>query len=89
MAIAGAANIILNPEFNIALSNMNFLSPSGKCKSFDSKGDGYWRGEDFATLVMKLVSTAIADGDPIRAVISSVGTNQDGFTSAGITQPSK
>ncbi|KUJ07891.1 reducing type I polyketide synthase [Mollisia scopiformis] len=89
MAIAGAANIILNPEFNIALSNMNFLSPSGRCKSFDVKGDGYGRGEGYAALVLKRVSTALADGDPIRAVIRSVGTNQDGYTSGGITQPSK
>ncbi|RDL39058.1 uncharacterized protein BP5553_03398 [Venustampulla echinocandica] len=89
MAIAGAANIILNPEFNIALSNMNFLSPSGRCKSFDAKGDGYGRGEGFSTLILKRVATAIADGDPIRAVIRSVGTNQDGYTAGGITQPSK
>lgn len=89
MAVAGAANIILNPEFSIALSNMNFLSPSGTCKSFDEKGDGYGRGEGFATLILKRVSDAIANRDPIRAVIRAVGTNQDGYTSSGITQPSK
>jgi acyl transferase domain-containing protein len=89
MAIVGAANIILTPEFSVALSNMNFLSPSGRCKSFDASGDGYGRGEGFATLVLKRVSDALACGDPIRAVIRSVGTNQDGYTSGGITQPSK
>jgi acyl transferase domain-containing protein len=89
MAIAGAANVILHPEFNVALSNMNLLSPSGRCKSFDASGDGYGRGEGFATLILKRVSDALACGDPIRAVIRSVGTNQDGYTSGGITQPSK
>ncbi|KAF2176543.1 reducing type I polyketide synthase [Zopfia rhizophila CBS 207.26] len=89
MAIVGAANIILGPEFNIALSKLNFLSPSGRCKSFDASGDGYGRGEGFATLVLKPVSKAIADGNPIRAVIRSFGMNQDGYTSGGITQPSK
>ncbi len=89
MAVASAANIILNPEFNVALSNMNFLSADGRCKSFDARGDGYGRGEGFASLILKRVSDAIADGDPIRAVIRSVGTNQDGCTTGGITQPSQ
>jgi acyl transferase domain-containing protein/NADPH:quinone reductase-like Zn-dependent oxidoreductase/ubiquinone/menaquinone biosynthesis C-methylase UbiE len=89
MAIVGASNLILGPEFNIALSNLNFLSPSGRCKSFSADGDGYGRGEGFTTLVLKPVSKAIADGNPIRAVIQSFGMNQDGYTSGGITQPSK
>lgn len=89
MAVVGASNLILGPEFNIALSNLNFLSPSGKCKSFSADGDGYGRGEGFTTLVLKPVSQAIADGNPIRAVVRSFGMNQDGYTSGGITQPSK
>lgn len=40
-------------------------------------------------MILKKLSRAIADGDPIRALIRSVGTNQDGRTSGGITQPSK
>ncbi|KAF2469062.1 reducing type I polyketide synthase [Lindgomyces ingoldianus] len=89
MAIVGASNLILGPEFNIALSNLNFLSPSGRCKSFSADGDGYGRGEGFTTLILKPVSKAITDGNPIRAVIRSFGMNQDGYTSGGITQPSK
>lgn len=89
MAVVGASNIILGPEFNISLSNMNFLSPEGRCHSFDAKGNGYARGEGFAVLVLKPVSKAIADRNPIRAVIRSIGMNQDGHTTGGITQPSK
>ncbi|KAJ3579321.1 hypothetical protein NPX13_g1244 [Xylaria arbuscula] len=89
MAVVGGSNIILVPEFSISLSNMGFLSSNGRCNSFDAKGDGYGRGEGFATLILKPVSKAIADGNPIRALIRSIGTNQDGYTSGGITQPSK
>ncbi|KAF2752775.1 reducing type I polyketide synthase [Pseudovirgaria hyperparasitica] len=89
MAIVAAANIILGPEFGISLSNLNFLSPSGTSRSFDAKGDGYGRGEGFASLLLKPVSKAIRDGNPVRAVIRSIGMNQDGFTPGGLTQPSK
>jgi len=65
------------------------LSPSGRCYSFDARGDGYGRGEGFAVLVLKKLSSAIQDRNPIRALIRSVGMNQDGHTGSGITQPSK
>ncbi|PVH95532.1 reducing type I polyketide synthase [Periconia macrospinosa] len=89
MAIVGASNLILGPEFNVTLSNLNFLSPEGRCKSFSSDGNGYGRGEGFTVLVLKPLSKAIADHNPIRAVIQSYGMNQDGNTSGGITQPSQ
>lgn len=56
---------------------------------FDARGDGYGRGEGFAVLVLKKLTRAIQDGNPIRALIRSVGMNQDGYTISGITQPSK
>jgi acyl transferase domain-containing protein len=89
MAVVSGSNVILIPEFTISLSNMKMLSPTGRCQSFDAKADGYGRGEGFATLILKSASKAIADGDPIRALIRSIGMNQDGYTSSGITQPSK
>lgn len=89
MAVVGGSNIIITPESSISLSNMSFLSPTGRCKSFDANADGYGRGEGLATLILKPVSKAIAAGNPIRALIRSVGMNQDGHTSGGITQPSQ
>ncbi|KAI9154916.1 Squalestatin tetraketide synthase [Paramyrothecium foliicola] len=89
MAVVGGSNVILTPEFSVALSNMNFLSPSGRCRSFDASGDGYGRGEGFAVMILKPLSKAIADGDPIRSLVRSVGANQDGYTHGGITQPSR
>ena len=72
----------------MTLSNMGFLSPDGKCFSFDSRGNGYGRGEGFGVLVVKLLSDAIRDGDTIRAVVRSSGSNQNGRTRS-ITQTSK
>ncbi|KAJ4300071.1 hypothetical protein N0V90_005320 [Kalmusia sp. IMI 367209] len=88
MAIVAASNLNLSPELNISLSNMGFLSPDGRCFSFDHRANGYARGEGVATLIIKPLSKAIESGDQIRALIRSIGSNQDGRTSGGITQPS-
>ena len=69
------------------LDNMNMLSLSGQCFSFDHRADGYARGEGFGVLVVKRLTDALRDGDTIRAVIRETASNQDGFT-PGITQPS-
>jgi acyl transferase domain-containing protein len=71
------------------MSNMSFLSKDGNCYSFDDRANGYSRGEGFGVLVLKRLSHAIRDGDTIRALIRSTGVNQDGYTSGGVTQPSK
>jgi len=81
--------VILSPEMNVSLCNMGFLSPNGKCFSFDHRGNGYGRGEGFAVLVLKPLARALEDGDSIRALVRSTGTNSDGYTRGGITQPSK
>lgn len=67
---------------------MGFLSTDSRCFSFDHRANGYARGEGFGVLVIKLLSDAVRDGDTIRAVVRSTGSNQDGRT-PGITQPSK
>ena len=79
---------MLGLESFLSLTNLNMLSPDGRCYSFDERGNGYARGEGCAVLVLKLLSNAIQDGDTIRAVIRSTGSNQDGRT-PGITQPSR
>ena len=72
----------------IALSNMGFLSPDGRCYSFDERANGYARGEGFAVVVLKPLAAAVRDGDPIRAVIRGTGTNHDG-TTPSVANPSK
>lgn len=87
MAVVGGSNLLLNPDMFMVLSNQNFLAEGGQCRSFDAAGDGYGRGEGFTAVILKRVSDAIQDGDPIRAVIRGTGVNQDGKTKA-ITVPS-
>jgi acyl transferase domain-containing protein/NADPH:quinone reductase-like Zn-dependent oxidoreductase len=65
-----------------------FLSPDGRCFAFDSRANGYGRGEGVATIVIKRLRDAVAAGDPIRAVIRETLLNQDGKTET-ITSPSQ
>jgi acyl transferase domain-containing protein len=66
----------------------SFLSPDGKSYAFDSRANGYGRGEGVATVILKPLADAIRDGDPIRAVIRETALNQDGRTPT-ITSPSQ
>ncbi|TVY93463.1 Lovastatin diketide synthase, partial [Lachnellula willkommii] len=87
MGLVCGSNLIFAPETTVGLSNLNLLSPHGKCYSFDERANGYARGEGIASLVIKPLSSAIRDGDNIRALIRGTGVNSDGRT-PGIIKPS-
>ena len=86
LAIAGGVNVITTPEYTIAESKGGFLSPEGRCKTFDAGADGYARGEGAGVVILKPLSQALADNDFVYAVIRGAGVNQDGHTN-GITVP--
>lgn len=74
------SSLIFNPDLITALNNQNFLSPDGRCFSFDHRANGYARGEGIAVIVLKRLSDALSDNDTVRAVIRGTGSNQDGRT---------
>jgi acyl transferase domain-containing protein/acyl-CoA synthetase (AMP-forming)/AMP-acid ligase II/acyl carrier protein len=85
-ALVGGVNVILDPKVSVAFSQGGFLSPDGRCKTFDASANGYARGEGCGVVVLKPLARAVADGDSIWAVIRGAALNQDG-RSAGITAP--
>ncbi|KAM3551797.1 hypothetical protein ARSEF4850_007696 [Beauveria asiatica] len=86
-AIIAASNLYLCPEQNQDMGAMRAASSfSGKCHTFDAKADGYCKAEGINTVILKRLSDAIRDGDPIRAVIRGTATNSDGWT-PGIASP--
>jgi acyl transferase domain-containing protein len=86
-ALVTGSSVILAPDSTLSLMNMSFLSPQGRCHSFDDRADGYSRGEGFGVVLLKRLSDALRDKNTIRAVVRSTGSNQDGHT-PGVTQPS-
>ena len=86
LALAGGVNLMLSPEPSIALSKLKALAADGRCKVFDARGDGYSRGEGCGMVVLKRLSEALADGDPVLALIRGSAVNHDG-ASNGLTAP--
>ncbi len=87
MALAGGVNLMLLPEAHVALSRAQMMAPDGHCKTFDEAANGYVRGEGGGVVVLKKLSTAVADGDRVLAVIRGSAVNHDG-RSGGLTAPS-
>src|SRR6266849_10656964 len=86
-AIAGGVTVLISPDGFIGFSQAGMLSPEGKCKAFDASANGFVRGEGAGMVLMKRLSDALAEGDPIYAVIVGSAVNQDGHTN-GILLPS-
>ena len=87
LALAGGVNVLLSPETMIALTKFGGLSPDSRSKAFDAAANGFARGEGGGAVVLKLLSEALADGDPIYCVIRGSAVNNDG-ASKGLSAPS-
>lgn len=87
VALVGGCNLILSPEVSVAFSKLQFLSPAGRCKTFDESADGFVRGEGCGVVVLKRLDDAVRNNDPVLAVVRGSAVNQDG-ASNGITAPS-
>ena len=86
LALAGGVNLMFYPEWTLGSDKGGYLSPDGRCKTFDVSADGYGRGEGVGILVLKPLPLAIRDNDRIYALIRGTAVNQDGHTK-GITVP--
>ncbi|MCB1921353.1 MAG: SDR family NAD(P)-dependent oxidoreductase, partial [Candidatus Competibacteraceae bacterium] len=86
LALAGGVNLVLAPETSVILSRAGMLSPTGRCRTFDAGADGFVRAEGCGVVILKPLSAALADGDPILAVVRGSAINHDGRAS-GFTVP--
>ncbi|MEM1252990.1 MAG: amino acid adenylation domain-containing protein [Cyanobacteria bacterium P01_H01_bin.21] len=86
LALVGGVNLLLSPGVNISYSKTRILAADGRCKTFDAAADGYVRSEGCAAFVLKRLSDAVADRDPILALIRGSAMNHGG-ASGGLTIP--
>lgn len=86
LALAGGVNLNLMPKSNVFFSKAGALSPNGRCRTFDAAADGMVRSDGAGIVVLKRLSHARRDGDPIVAVIRATAVNHDG-RSNGIMAP--
>ena len=86
LVLAGGVNACVHQNMLVRLDQIDMLSPSGRCFTFDKAGDGTIISEGVAMIVLKRMDEAIANGDRIHATVCGSGINQDG-ASNGITAP--
>nr|WP_240464227.1 SDR family NAD(P)-dependent oxidoreductase [Paenibacillus apiarius] len=86
-AIVAGANLLLTPGGYLAMEKAGMLSPDGKCHAFGKHANGMVPAEAVAVVVLKRLSQAEADRNPVYATIVGSGINYDGKTN-GITAPS-
>lgn len=87
LAISGGVNALITPTIYISHSKSGMLALDGKCKSFDSKANGYVRGEGVGAVILKPLSQALKDNDSIHAVIKGSAVNHGGNANT-LTSPS-
>ncbi|MGN9788369.1 type I polyketide synthase [Nonomuraea sp. ZG12] len=88
LALAGGVNLNLSGATTDAIGSFGALSPDGRCHVFDSRANGYVRGEGGALVVLKRLADAVAAGDAVHAVILGGAVNNDGG-GEGLTVPSR
>src|SRR5271166_4500247 len=88
LAIAAGVNALLSPSGAIGFSKARMLSTTGRCRPFDAAGDGYVRSEGGAVVILQPLAQAIAENNPIYAVIVGSGVNSDGRTK-GLAMPNQ
>ena len=88
LALAGGVSIGLPMRRGYVYESGGISSPDGHCRAFDAAAMGTVGGNGCAVVVLKRMADAIADGDPIRAVIRGWGLNNDGSDKVGYTAPS-
>ncbi|MEU0373192.1 beta-ketoacyl synthase N-terminal-like domain-containing protein, partial [Streptomyces sp. NPDC006283] len=78
MALVGSPNLFSAGYYTTNAYLGGALSPTGDSVPFSATRNGYLRGEGGACLLLKPLDTARADGDPVHAVIRSVGSAHNG-----------
>ncbi|KAI8630512.1 lovastatin nonaketide synthase [Xylariaceae sp. FL1651] len=87
-AVVGGVNLVLTVDQHMNTAKLGVLSETSTCHTFDASADGYGRAEGVGAVYLKRLSDAIRDGDPIRGLLRSSATNNNGkVAGVGITHP--
>jgi 3-oxoacyl-(acyl-carrier-protein) synthase len=86
-AIVGGAKIILRPDGFIAGTRLNMISNVPSVKSFGKDAGGYTRAEGVATVMLKRLSDAQRDRNPVYAAIRSSAINFNGAGGMSFVAP--
>jgi len=88
MALAGGSTIELPHGRGYVFKENEILSHDGHCHAFDHRAQGTVFGSGAGAVALRRLSDALADGDPVWAVIRGTAVNNDGAAKAGYLAPS-
>jgi amino acid adenylation domain-containing protein len=88
MALAGGVSVTFPQKRGYFYEEGGMGAPDGVCRPFSASAKGTVFGSGAGVVLLKRLEDAIADEDPIYAVIRGVGVNNDGSDKVGFTAPS-
>jgi len=89
LALAGGVNLVhgeLKADLQGGMNMSSVESADNVIRTFDANANGTVWGEGVAMVLLKPLAQALADGDPIHAVIDGSAINNDGASNA-LTAP--
>ena len=87
MALTGGVSISFPQQRDYLFQEEGMVSPDGTCRAFDADAAGTVFGHGCGVVLLKRLSEAIADRDPILAVIKGWAVNNDGSDKIGFAAP--
>lgn len=87
MAIGGGSTIRFPQNVGYKYILGGTLSRTGRCYSFDARGDGLIHSDATVAVVMRRLEDALNDRDQILAIIRGTAINNDGNLRAGYIAP--
>ncbi|MFI1650201.1 SDR family NAD(P)-dependent oxidoreductase [Streptomyces avidinii] len=87
VALAGGTEIELPYAHGYRWAPGSIYSQDGVCRPFDARANGTVFGNGGGVIVLKPLSDALADGDPVRAVIRGSAVTNDGSDRVSFSAP--
>jgi len=88
MVLVGAVTVHLPQKVGHVAQEGAAYSPDRHCRPFDATPSGLIDGNGMATIVLKRLADALADGDTVHAIVKGTAINNDGSRKLGYTAPS-
>jgi acyl transferase domain-containing protein/thioesterase domain-containing protein len=88
LALAGGATIEFPHGQGYEFHEGEILAPDGVCRAFDARSEGTVLTSGVAIVALRRLTDAIADGDPVLAVIKGTAINNDGSRKVSFLAPS-
>ncbi|NUR70874.1 MAG: SDR family oxidoreductase [Hamadaea sp.] len=89
VALAGGVEIGIPEVGGYVYNEGGIYSPDGRIRPFDAKARGTVFGNGVGVVLLKPLTAALADGNPIHAIIRGSAINNDGNDKNGFFAPSK